>query len=67
MAKSPIERLMAHHGGVLSVDWKGGPDTASTLADSSGDKAKTATSQSRGWLATGGMDGTVKVRLALNA
>ena len=63
MAKSPIERLMAHHGGVLSIDWKGGVDAASILADTSSDEGKASSSNSRGWLATAGMDGTVKVSL----
>lgn len=61
MPKNPVERLMAHHGGVLSIDWKGGTEAAQMLGDASSDEVKAASSYGWGWLATAGMDGTVKV------
>lgn len=64
MPKNPVERLMAHHGGVLSVDWKGGIDSTQIQGDTNPDDKKAASSYGWGWLATAGMDGTVKVRVA---
>lgn len=61
MPKNPVERLMAHHGGVLSIDWKGGNESSQILADSSSEESRAASSYGWGWLATAGMDGTVKV------
>lgn len=61
MPKNPVERLMAHHGGVLSIDWKGGSDASQMLGDNSSEEGKAASSYGWGWLATAGMDGTVKV------
>lgn len=61
MPKNPVERLMAHHGGVLSVDWKGGIDSSQIHGDVNNEESKAASSYGWGWLATAGMDGTVKV------
>lgn len=61
MPKNAVERLMAHHGGVLSIDWKGATDATQILGDSSSEDSKAGSSYGWGWLATAGMDGTVKV------
>lgn len=62
MPKNPVERLMAHHGGVLSIDWKGGMDATGPAHDTNNEETRSAPGHSWGWLATAGMDGTVKVR-----
>jgi hypothetical protein len=61
MPKNPIERLMAHQGGVLSVDWKGASENSHIMTDASSEEGRASPGHSWGWLATAGMDGTVKV------
>lgn len=84
--KNPLDRIMAHQGGVLSLDWKGscfksglksssegqtgGTDKIDTEGVSSTEGGAGKTTAERladqadawGWLASAGMDGTVKVQ-----
>ena len=63
--KNPLDRIMAHQGGVLSVDWKGSvsvdmaADLTALLEGKKG--VKPTPGDAWGWLATAGRDGTVKV------
>jgi WD40 repeat protein len=59
---------MAHPGGALTLDWKGSVlDLSSFAGDSgisderSGDTRRSQAEDSWGWLASAGMDGTVKI------
>lgn len=52
--KAAIDRVLAHQGGVLTLDWRG---SVSELKDDN----RSTVSDGWGWLVTGGMDGTAKV------
>lgn len=60
--KVPIDRTIAHSGGALTLDWKASVSNYSAFAGESGlgDERRPA-EDGWGWLATAGMDGTVKI------
>lgn len=72
--KQPLERVMAHPGGALSLDWKGSVVDSSAFSATAGagdsgisderEGRKVSQGQAEdawGWLASAGMDGTVKI------
>ena len=63
--KNPLDRTMAHQGGVLSVAWKGSISLDTAFESASNLEGENTSKQSSndpwGWLATAGMDGSVKV------
>jgi len=57
---------MAHQGGVLSIDWKGSTgelNVEGPLNQNEERQSSTTPTDPWGWLATAGMDGTVKASL----
>lgn len=61
--KQPLERLLAHQGGALTLDWKGSVHDLSTdIPSVDGETVKRhVPNDSWGWLASAGSDGNIKV------